>query len=107
MKYKVITEKDNYKAASVLDAEDHKTAMLRALEQAALGEERVVSVTPVKFGIWCVRTAGSVLGPAETWLTQKGKRVEFDTPEEATTAAELLNKDVTSTNLAYSVKELD
>ena len=58
-----------------------------------------------KYGVWAVRSGGSVFGAAENWCKHYGKIVDFETFESAADYAQELNRESRSPNVRYSVKE--
>lgn len=60
-----------------------------------------------KYGIWAMRSAGSVCGAAQSWCKHGGKPMEFDTMEQAESYAKQLNESCNSTNVHYAAKEME
>lgn len=58
------------------------------------------------YGILCIRTGGSVLGAAEAYAKQDGKRMEFESKAEAEIVAQRYNDNVMSRNVHYQVRPL-
>lgn len=58
-----------------------------------------------KYGVWAVRSGGSVFGAAEDWCKHYGKIIDFETFESAADYAQELNRESRSPNVRYSVKE--
>lgn len=56
------------------------------------------------YGVWAVRSSGSIFGAAEAWCKEDGKPLEFDFEDAAKAYAEELNSKATA-NVRYYVKE--
>lgn len=56
------------------------------------------------YGVWAVRSSGSVFGHAEAWCKEDGKSLEFDSEEAARAYATELNSK-TTVNVHYYAKE--
>lgn len=111
MKYRVNTSAKtsagNYTATSTLEAPDANAAWDFA--RASCGpSERVVSVVPVMYGVWCERLASSQLGPGAEWLKGKDlERKEWNTLEAAALEATRLNQVSRSPHLRYVAREVE
>jgi hypothetical protein len=108
-KFKVVTKKSgitNYTTSSFVEALDSDNAWVLAIEAAVSSDEEVLSVEVVKYGIYCVRGAGSVMGYSEAWMKGKDDAPKlFDTKEDAEAEVERVRKGVRSVNLSYMVQE--
>ena len=72
-----------------------------------VSESEVMGVKDMKkYGVWAVRSAASVCGPAEAWLKSNGKPITFDSYEEAAAKAESLMNNIGTTNVSYYPKEM-
>lgn len=60
-----------------------------------------------KYGVWAMRSAGSVCGAAQSWCKHDGKPIEFDTMEQAESYTEQLNESCYSPNVHYAAKEVE
>jgi hypothetical protein len=60
-----------------------------------------------EWGIWCVRTSGSILGAAECWANNNGVIRRFVTEKEAKEAAENWNKKLTTSNVYYYARRFE
>lgn len=60
-----------------------------------------------KYGVWAMRSAGSVCGAAQSWCKHGGKPIEFDTMEQAESYAKQLNESCYSPNVNYAAKEME
>lgn len=60
-----------------------------------------------KYGVWAMRSAGSVCGAAQSWCKHGGKPMEFDTMEQAKSYAKQLNESCYSPNVHYAAKEME
>ena len=60
-----------------------------------------------KYGVWAMRSAGSVCGDAQSWCKRDGKPMEFDTMERAESYAKQLNEACYSPNVHYAAKEME
>ena len=60
-----------------------------------------------KYGVWAMRSAGSVCGAAQSWCKHDGKPIEFDTMEQAESYAKQLNESCYSPNVHYAAKEME
>lgn len=60
-----------------------------------------------KYGVWAIRSAGSVCGAAQSWCKHDGKPIEFDTMEQAESYAKQLNEACYSPNVHYAAKEME
>lgn len=60
-----------------------------------------------KYGVWAMRSAGSVCGAAQSWCKHDGKPMEFDTMEQAESYAKKLNESCYSPNVHYAAKEME
>ena len=60
-----------------------------------------------KYGVWAMRSAGSVCGAAQSWCKHDGKPIEFDTMEQAESYAKQLNEACYSPNVHYAAKEME
>jgi hypothetical protein len=60
-----------------------------------------------KYGVWAIRSAGSVCGAAQSWCKHGGKPIEFDTMEQAESYAKQLNESCYSPNVHYAAKEIE
>ncbi|HEU5463456.1 MAG TPA: hypothetical protein VFV82_04955 [Candidatus Binatia bacterium] len=58
-----------------------------------------------KWGIWCVRSGASIVGPGQAWMKKDGKVLLFDTEAEARAEAKRTNEGTRSANLHYSARE--
>ena len=56
------------------------------------------------YGVWAIRSGGSIFGHAEAWCKHYGAPIEFDSKDEAQKYAAELNKDATA-NCRYSVRK--
>jgi len=59
----------------------------------------------MKYGIWCTRTSGSILGAAETWSKEFGQRREWATREEAQAKVDCWTRNLQTKNVSYEVRE--
>ena len=60
-----------------------------------------------KYGVWAMRSAGSVCGAAQSWCKHGGKTMEFDTMKQAESYAKQLNESCYSPNVHYAAKEIE
>lgn len=60
-----------------------------------------------KYGVWAMRSAGSVCGAAQNWCKHDGKPMEFVTMEQAESYAKQLNESCYSPNVHYAAKEIE
>ncbi|MBS5784362.1 MAG: hypothetical protein KID04_15990 [Clostridium sp.] len=60
-----------------------------------------------KYGIWAMRSAGSVCGAAQSWCKHDGTPIKFDTMEQAKSYAKQLNESCYSPNVHYTAKEME
>lgn len=60
-----------------------------------------------KYGVWAMRSAGSVCGAAQSWCKHDGKPIEFDTMEQAESYAKQLNESCYSPNVHYTAKKME
>lgn len=54
-----------------------------------------------KWGVWAVRKASSIFGPAESWVKRDGVLLTYETESEAKTKAIVLRKNIATPNLEY------
>jgi hypothetical protein len=105
-KYKVVTERANYTATNIIEAHNIELAWIKAIESAVSSNETITRVTPVRYGIYCVRGAGSPLGANESWLKDKNNGIKlFDTSEAAEAEVDRIRIGIRSVNLSYFVQE--
>ena len=107
MKFRVKTQKGSYEATGIVEAPDSQAAWQLALEASSQSSETVLSVTPVRWGVWCERLQTSKLGPAAAWAKKGEVREEFDNEEDARHRANNLQQASQSNNLRYTARELD
>ena len=60
-----------------------------------------------KYGVWAMRSAGSVCGAAQSWCKHDSKPIEFDTMEQAESYAKQLNESCYSPHVHYAAKEME
>ena len=60
-----------------------------------------------KYGVWAMRSAGSVCGAAQSWCKHGGKPMEFESIEQAESYAKQLNESCYSPNVHYAAKEME
>lgn len=60
-----------------------------------------------QYGVWAVRSSGSICGAAQAWLKEDGRPLRFDTYAEADAAAEQYQKNCYSVNVNYYPKEME
>lgn len=60
-----------------------------------------------KYGVWAMRSAGSVCGAAQSWCKHGGKPMEFESIEQAESYAKQLNEACYSPNVHYAAKEIE
>ena len=60
-----------------------------------------------KYGVWAMRSAGSVCGAAQSWCKHGGKPIGFDTMEQAESYAKQLNESCYSPNVHYTAKKME
>jgi hypothetical protein len=59
------------------------------------------------YGIWCVRTSGSIFGPAEAWMKDEaGNRTEFAHQELAQHSVAYLNSHTRSPHVRYEARAI-
>ena len=58
------------------------------------------------YGIWCTRSRASVLGAAESWVKQGGKRLEFEDKAEAEIVSQRYNGAILTQHVHYQVRPL-
>jgi hypothetical protein len=59
------------------------------------------------WGIWCVRSARSVLGPGEAWMKTEGRVETWPSKTAAEAQARHLNTTAVSPNVSYRAKEFE
>jgi len=58
-----------------------------------------------KWGVWAMRSAGSVCSAAERWCSRDNHPIVFDTEELAISLASHYNENCISPNVSYAAKE--
>ena len=57
-----------------------------------------------RYGIWAVRSSGSIFGSAGAWCKHDGIYLLFSTMEAAEMQAEYYNREANSPNVCYAAK---
>ena len=93
----------NGMAAEIEKAKELDIPIKEISEAQILGENQQSQ----KYGVWAVRSAGSVCGAAQSWCKNDGVPLEFSTIEKAHDYASHLNETMGGINVRYYSKEME